>query len=167
MFSCSWLEISYLLANVFQVDSMLQNLEKEIDDVDAKIGDHWRILDRWIAVFRLVILIKTICLMITFGLWHFLFHTSHSFGCTYKYLEYNSVKTILNRGRSWGNVVPFSYCLIYPVTSMQWCKQKFVHPEWFSCCKFEWHLCYYPLKMNWWNINHEPCSRTLPYHEWK
>ncbi|KAL0368702.1 UNVERIFIED_CONTAM: hypothetical protein Scaly_1089100 [Sesamum calycinum] len=25
---------------------MLQNLEKEIDDVDAKIGDQWRILDR-------------------------------------------------------------------------------------------------------------------------
>ncbi|KAL6527166.1 hypothetical protein OROGR_016256 [Orobanche gracilis] len=29
-----------------KVDAMLQNLEKEIDDVDAKIGDHWRILDR-------------------------------------------------------------------------------------------------------------------------
>jgi LETM1 and EF-hand domain-containing protein 1 len=25
---------------------MLQNLEKEIDDVDAKIGDGWRLLDR-------------------------------------------------------------------------------------------------------------------------
>ncbi|GAB4825784.1 hypothetical protein Ancab_008660 [Ancistrocladus abbreviatus] len=25
---------------------MLQNLEKEIDDVDAKIGDRWRLLDR-------------------------------------------------------------------------------------------------------------------------
>lgn len=32
--------------NMFQVDSMLQNLEKEIDDVDAKIGNHWQILDR-------------------------------------------------------------------------------------------------------------------------
>ncbi|XVF37513.1 hypothetical protein REPUB_Repub20aG0015200 [Reevesia pubescens] len=29
-----------------KVDAMLQNLEKEIDDVDAKIGDHWRLLDR-------------------------------------------------------------------------------------------------------------------------
>lgn len=33
-------------ALVDRVDAMLQNLEKEIDDVDAKIGDHWRILDR-------------------------------------------------------------------------------------------------------------------------
>lgn len=30
----------------FQVDAMLQKLEKEIDDVDAKIGDRWRLLDR-------------------------------------------------------------------------------------------------------------------------
>lgn len=29
-----------------RVDAMLQNLEKELDDVDAKIGDRWRILDR-------------------------------------------------------------------------------------------------------------------------
>ncbi|XP_058731598.1 uncharacterized protein LOC131603317 [Vicia villosa] len=29
-----------------RVDAMLQNLEKEIDDVDAKIGDRWRLLDR-------------------------------------------------------------------------------------------------------------------------
>ncbi|KZV34804.1 hypothetical protein F511_00706 [Dorcoceras hygrometricum] len=29
-----------------KVGAMLQTLEKEIDDVDAKIGDHWRILDR-------------------------------------------------------------------------------------------------------------------------
>lgn len=29
-----------------QVDTMLQKLEKEIDDVDAKIGDRWRLLDR-------------------------------------------------------------------------------------------------------------------------
>jgi hypothetical protein len=27
---------------------MLQNLEKEIDDVDAKIGDRWRLLDRFV-----------------------------------------------------------------------------------------------------------------------
>ena len=27
---------------------MLQNLEKEIDDVDAKIGDRWRLLDRFL-----------------------------------------------------------------------------------------------------------------------
>ncbi|XP_062169604.1 uncharacterized protein LOC133875471 [Alnus glutinosa] len=29
-----------------RVDAMLQNLEKEIDDVDAEIGDRWRLLDR-------------------------------------------------------------------------------------------------------------------------
>ncbi|MCD9559063.1 hypothetical protein HAX54_016792 [Datura stramonium] len=33
-------------ALIDKVDSMLQNLEKEIDDVDAKIGNHWLILDR-------------------------------------------------------------------------------------------------------------------------
>ncbi|KAK4421972.1 Mitochondrial proton/calcium exchanger protein [Sesamum alatum] len=33
-------------ALIDRVDAMLQNLEKEIDDVDAKIGDQWRILDR-------------------------------------------------------------------------------------------------------------------------
>lgn len=33
-------------ALIEKVDSMLQNLEKEIDDVDAKIGNHWRLLDR-------------------------------------------------------------------------------------------------------------------------
>lgn len=32
----------------FQVDAMLQKLEKEIDDVDAKIGDRWRLLDRYV-----------------------------------------------------------------------------------------------------------------------
>ena len=26
---------------------MLHNLEKEIDDVDAKIGDRWQLLDRY------------------------------------------------------------------------------------------------------------------------
>lgn len=31
-----------------QVDAMLQKLEKEIDDVDAKIGDRWRLLDRYV-----------------------------------------------------------------------------------------------------------------------
>lgn len=31
-----------------QVDAMLQKLEKEIDDVDAKIGDRWRLLDRFV-----------------------------------------------------------------------------------------------------------------------
>lgn len=30
---------------------MLQKLEKEIDDVDAKIGDQWRILDRYLPIF--------------------------------------------------------------------------------------------------------------------
>lgn len=29
-----------------RIDAMLHKLEKEIDDVDAKIGDRWRILDR-------------------------------------------------------------------------------------------------------------------------
>ncbi|KAL2487609.1 LETM1-like protein [Forsythia ovata] len=29
-----------------KVDAMLQRLEKEIDDVDVKIGDQWRVLDR-------------------------------------------------------------------------------------------------------------------------
>ncbi|KAL2941398.1 Mitochondrial proton/calcium exchanger protein [Bienertia sinuspersici] len=29
-----------------KVDAMLQKLEKEIDDVDARIGDRWRLLDR-------------------------------------------------------------------------------------------------------------------------
>lgn len=33
-------------ALIERVDSMLQNLEKEIDDVDAKIGDRWQLLDR-------------------------------------------------------------------------------------------------------------------------
>lgn len=33
-------------ALIERVDAMLQNLEKEIDDVDAKIGDRWRLLDR-------------------------------------------------------------------------------------------------------------------------
>lgn len=27
---------------------MLQKLEKEIDDVDATIGDRWRLLDRYV-----------------------------------------------------------------------------------------------------------------------
>ncbi|KAE9602906.1 putative EF-hand domain pair, letm1 ribosome-binding domain-containing protein [Lupinus albus] len=33
-------------ALIERVDAMLHNLEKEIDDVDAKIGDRWRLLDR-------------------------------------------------------------------------------------------------------------------------
>lgn len=33
-------------ALIDRVDAMLQKLEKEIDDVDAKIGDRWRLLDR-------------------------------------------------------------------------------------------------------------------------
>lgn len=33
-------------ALVDRVDAMLQELEKEIDDVDAKIGDRWQLLDR-------------------------------------------------------------------------------------------------------------------------
>jgi len=30
------------------VDAMLHKLEKELDDVDIKIGDRWRILDRYV-----------------------------------------------------------------------------------------------------------------------
>ncbi|TYH87546.1 hypothetical protein ES332_D01G124100v1 [Gossypium tomentosum] len=37
-------EVSSVL--IEKVDAMLQNLEKEIDDVDAKIGDRWRVPDR-------------------------------------------------------------------------------------------------------------------------
>ncbi|KAK7243192.1 hypothetical protein RIF29_37981 [Crotalaria pallida] len=37
-------KISSALAD--RIDTMLQTLEKEIDDVDAKIGDRWRLLDR-------------------------------------------------------------------------------------------------------------------------
>ncbi|PHT31320.1 hypothetical protein CQW23_27657 [Capsicum baccatum] len=37
-------KVSAALIN--RVDEMLQKLEKEIDDVDAKIGDRWRLLDR-------------------------------------------------------------------------------------------------------------------------
>ncbi|KAG6469001.1 mitochondrial proton/calcium exchanger protein-like [Zingiber officinale] len=33
-------------ALIDKVDAMLQKLEKEIDDVDAKIGDRWKLLDR-------------------------------------------------------------------------------------------------------------------------
>ncbi|OVA16553.1 EF-hand domain [Macleaya cordata] len=33
-------------ALIDRVDTIIQNLEKEIDDVDAKIGDRWRLLDR-------------------------------------------------------------------------------------------------------------------------
>ncbi|KAL7600342.1 hypothetical protein Lser_V15G25704 [Lactuca serriola] len=37
-------EVSSSLIN--RVDAMLQNRVKEIDDVDEKIGDRWRVLDR-------------------------------------------------------------------------------------------------------------------------
>ncbi|KAL0402589.1 UNVERIFIED_CONTAM: hypothetical protein Slati_4288800 [Sesamum latifolium] len=37
-------EVSSALIN--RVDAMLQKLEKEIDDVDAKIGNRWQLLDR-------------------------------------------------------------------------------------------------------------------------
>ncbi|KNA14580.1 hypothetical protein SOVF_105930 [Spinacia oleracea] len=33
-------------ALVDRVDAMLRKLEKEIDDVEAKIGDRWQLLDR-------------------------------------------------------------------------------------------------------------------------
>lgn len=38
--------MNYCSSTGFQVDSMLQNLEKEIDDVDAQIGDRCQLLDR-------------------------------------------------------------------------------------------------------------------------
>ncbi|XP_075661579.1 uncharacterized protein LOC142631316 [Castanea sativa] len=37
-------------ALIERVDVMLQNLEQEIDDVDAKIGDRWRLPDRLINI---------------------------------------------------------------------------------------------------------------------
>ncbi len=37
---------------MFQVDAMLHKLEKEIDDVDAKIGDRWRLLDRFVSLLK-------------------------------------------------------------------------------------------------------------------
>lgn len=44
-----WTSIGTLIRlDMFQVDAMLQKLEKEIDDVDAKIGDRWRLLDRYV-----------------------------------------------------------------------------------------------------------------------
>ncbi|CAB4289369.1 unnamed protein product [Prunus armeniaca] len=33
-------------ALIDKVDAMLQNLETEIDDIDAHIGDRWQLLDR-------------------------------------------------------------------------------------------------------------------------
>lgn len=33
---------------------MLQKLEKEIDDVDAEIGDRWRLLDRSVIFLYMV-----------------------------------------------------------------------------------------------------------------
>lgn len=41
-----------------QVDAMLQNLEKEIDDVDKEIGDRWRLLDRFIFAFCLLLTLQ-------------------------------------------------------------------------------------------------------------
>jgi hypothetical protein len=35
-------------ALIERVDAMLHKLEKELDDVDIKIGDRWRILDRYV-----------------------------------------------------------------------------------------------------------------------
>lgn len=34
---------------------MLQELEKEIDDVDAQIGNRWQLLDKYVAsIFKVV-----------------------------------------------------------------------------------------------------------------
>ena len=35
---------------------MLQKLEKEIDDVDAKIGNRWRLLDRFVFKINFIML---------------------------------------------------------------------------------------------------------------
>lgn len=45
---CHWKMTTCYDCSKFQVDAMLQKLEKEIDDVDAKIGDRWRVLDRFV-----------------------------------------------------------------------------------------------------------------------
>ncbi|KAJ6324984.1 hypothetical protein OIU76_012132 [Salix suchowensis] len=52
-------KVSSALIN--RVDAMLQKLEKEIDDVDAKIGDKWRLLDRFVFF----------CFLKLWGLWWF------------------------------------------------------------------------------------------------
>lgn len=36
---------------------MLQNLEKEIDDVDAKIGNRWQLLDRYVCFILFAIML--------------------------------------------------------------------------------------------------------------
>ncbi|EXB72252.1 hypothetical protein L484_009135 [Morus notabilis] len=43
-------EASSALAD--RVNAMLQKLEKEIDDVDVKIGDRWQLLDRAFSSFQ-------------------------------------------------------------------------------------------------------------------
>ena len=47
-----------------QVDAMLQNLEKEIDDVDAKIGDRWRLLDRCLIDYQFIIILHGLLLFV-------------------------------------------------------------------------------------------------------
>ena len=42
---------------------MLHKLEKEIDDVDAKIGDRWRLLDR-LSIFRLLVDVNSTSVLI-------------------------------------------------------------------------------------------------------
>jgi hypothetical protein len=41
----TWITYNYDLCCI-QVDAMLQELEKEIDDVDAQIGNRWQLLDK-------------------------------------------------------------------------------------------------------------------------
>ncbi|KAJ6772498.1 LEUCINE ZIPPER-EF-HAND CONTAINING TRANSMEMBRANE PROTEIN [Salix koriyanagi] len=69
-------KVSSALIN--RVDAMLQKLEKEIDDVDAKIGDKWRLLDRF-ALF---------CFLKLWGLWDcggFMLNTLWK--CTWKFMQ--------------------------------------------------------------------------------
>ncbi|KAJ4830254.1 hypothetical protein Tsubulata_021217 [Turnera subulata] len=58
-------------ALIDRVDAMLQKLEKEIDDVDAKIGDRWRLLDRLIESIT-ISYIRVVIGKGTFGLRHWM-----------------------------------------------------------------------------------------------
>lgn len=47
---------------------MLRKLEKEIDDVDTKIGDRWQLLDRFLKTYLLHLNVELV-LQLTF-LWN-------------------------------------------------------------------------------------------------
>jgi hypothetical protein len=51
------IHLNHIYFYCLQVDAMLQELEKEIDDVDAQIGNRWQLLDRYVvSVFQVVLL---------------------------------------------------------------------------------------------------------------